>query len=67
MAHPSPSDEPKTPMWLPAIGAALFLVFGIWWATRVEDKPPPAPETTAATLDAAPEAGDAGPAGSPHR
>ncbi|HRG98120.1 MAG TPA: hypothetical protein PLR99_17835 [Polyangiaceae bacterium] len=25
-------DEPKTPMWLPALGAALFLLGGVWWA-----------------------------------
>lgn len=60
MAQPSPTEEPKTPMWLPAVGVALFLAVGIWWATRPEDKPPPAPETTAATLDAGPEAGEAG-------
>ncbi len=24
--------EPKTPMWLPALGATLFLLAGIWWA-----------------------------------
>lgn len=27
-------DEPKTPMWLPALGVALFLIVGIWFATR---------------------------------
>ena len=24
--------EPKTPMWLPALGATLFLMAGVWWA-----------------------------------
>lgn len=60
MAHPSaPPDEPKTPMWLPALGAALFVAVGIWWATRPEEKPAPV-ETTAEALDAGPEAGEAG-------
>ena len=27
-------DEPKTPMWLPALGALFFLLAGIWFATR---------------------------------
>ena len=55
MAQTSPTEEPKTPMWLPALGGALFLVVGIWWATRPVDKPPPAPPDTEAA-DAAPEA-----------
>jgi hypothetical protein len=29
--QPSPvEDEPQTPMWLPALGAALFIAFGLW-------------------------------------
>jgi hypothetical protein len=35
-----PPDEPRTPMWLPALGAALFLLVGIWWATRPSAAPP---------------------------
>ena len=27
-------QEPQTPMWLPALGVVLFLIAGIWWATR---------------------------------
>jgi hypothetical protein len=27
-----PEDEPKTPMWLPALGAALFVGVALWWA-----------------------------------
>jgi hypothetical protein len=40
--HGNPSDthsdappalpEPKTPMWLPALGAVLFLTAGLLWA-----------------------------------
>ena len=30
--HTEHPPEPKTPMWLPALGAALFLLAGIWWA-----------------------------------
>ena len=50
--------EPKTPMWLPALGAALFLLVGLWWATRPE---PPAPivddtaDAAAADAGAAPQ------------
>ncbi|MDB4943549.1 MAG: hypothetical protein JWP97_3083 [Labilithrix sp.] len=33
-AHHGPPapPEPKTPLWLPAVGAALFLAAGLWWA-----------------------------------
>lgn len=31
-AHAAPTlSEPKTPMWLPALGAFLFLVVGLIW------------------------------------
>ena len=33
-------DEPKTPMWLPALGAAIFLSVGLWWAVTPADVPP---------------------------
>jgi hypothetical protein len=47
--------EPQTPMWLPALGIALFLLAGIWWATRpVPQAAPPAP--AAAASSAAPAA-----------
>jgi hypothetical protein len=32
-------DEPRTPMWLPAVGAALFLVVGILWAISALSHP----------------------------
>lgn len=28
---PPPPPEPKTPMWLPALGAALFLIVALLW------------------------------------
>jgi hypothetical protein len=31
-SHEHHLPEPKTPMWLPALGATLFLLAGIWWA-----------------------------------
>jgi len=46
-AHDEASDEPKSPMWLPALGGALFLIWGIWWATRPNPPPPPEPAVTA--------------------
>ena len=42
--------EPQTPMWLPALGAVLFLAVGLWWATR------PAPPAAIAQ-DSAADAG----------
>jgi len=31
--HASPlEDEPQTPLWLPVLGAALFVTVGLWWA-----------------------------------
>ena len=49
-------------MWLPGLGAFLFLLVGIWWALQ----PKPAPETGSAAdagaESAAPAAGGAAPA-----
>lgn len=64
MAHDShasggDSDEPKSPLWLPALGAALFLLAGVWWLTRPSDLPPP----SAADAGAAAVTGDAAPGG----
>lgn len=48
--------EPKTPMWLPALGAVLFLTVGLLWglstpsAQNTQDSAKPA-------TSAAPEAG----------
>ncbi len=39
-ASPQPLAEPKTPMWLPALGAALFFTVGLVWAAT---PPPPVP------------------------
>jgi hypothetical protein len=38
---PPPPPEPHTPMWLPAVGALLFLTVGLLWALST-----PAKETT---------------------
>ena len=38
---PPPPAEPHTPMWLPAVGALLFLSAGLAWALTT-----PPPETT---------------------
>jgi hypothetical protein len=54
MAHGPQLDEPKTPMWLPALGGALFLALGIWWIARPAEPPPESaePTTAAAAVDA---------------
>jgi hypothetical protein len=41
-------EEPKTPMWLTAVGAALFVGVALWWAVT-----PSAPSTP---VEAAPSA-----------
>ena len=43
---PPLDDEPKSPMWLPALGAALFLGAGLWWAVTPAAVQP-APDTAA--------------------
>lgn len=47
-------NEPKTPLWLTALGGVLFLVAGLAWALRTPDAPPNADGKTpaAATADA---------------
>jgi hypothetical protein len=49
--HAEPEFEPKTPMWLPALGAALFVSAGLWWAVTPAP-PPPAPAEPAASAPA---------------
>src|SRR5579863_5725381 len=50
-----PDDEPKSPMWLPALGAALFLGVGLWWAVTPSAPPPvPAGSEPAASAAARP-------------
>lgn len=29
-----PSDEPRTPMWLPAVGVVVFLALGAFWCRK---------------------------------
>ena len=64
--HGNPSDhhsheppappEPKTPMWLPALGAVLFLTAGLIWGLTPSSKP----ESGNATGTAGSAAADAG-------
>jgi hypothetical protein len=37
---PPPPPEPQTPMWLPAVGAVLFLSVGLIWALSTPPKDP---------------------------
>ncbi len=57
---PPPPPEPKTPMWLPAVGAVLFLTVGLVWGlgSSGDETAPAAPATTAT---AAADAGAAPP------
>lgn len=54
---PPPPPEPKTPMWLPALGATLFLVVGLVWALSPAT---PEPATGAAPAPSASAGADAG-------
>ena len=42
--HPAPTaadvDEPQTPMWLPALGVAIFLGAGLAWAILPAESAP---------------------------
>lgn len=70
---PAPLPEPHTPMWLPAVGALLFLMVGLFWALSTPPKDStdlsgiPA-GTATATATAAPTApgGNAPGRGDPH-
>ena len=61
-AHgPPPPPEPKTPMWLPAVGAVLFLTVGLVWGLSGPSKDATADSAAAASASAAPAAAaDAG-------
>jgi hypothetical protein len=48
-----PADEPQTPLWLPAVGLALFVIFGAYLALGGGEAPA---EGTSATAEAPPEA-----------
>jgi hypothetical protein len=73
--HGNPSDphshgppvlpEPKTPMWLPALGGVLFLTVGLIWGL-MPSSAPAATDGTAPAASAAPAGPrDAG-AAAPH-
>jgi hypothetical protein len=47
--------EPKSPMWLPALGLALFALGGTTFALWPEDAPPPAAEASATASAEAPK------------
>ena len=57
-------DEPKTPMWLPVLGLALFLVFGLAWALRSVAPGPSAKETAASASASASSTAHAAPSAS---
>jgi hypothetical protein len=47
-------NEPKTPMWLTALGGVLFLLAGLMWALRTPtaENPNAAPPAGSAAADA---------------
>src|SRR3954469_18037006 len=55
---PPPPPEPQTPMWLPAVGALLFLTVGLVWALSTPPKETTdlsaMPATSAAPVQRAP-------------
>jgi hypothetical protein len=63
-------DEPKTPMWLPALGAALFVAVALWWAVTPSTPsiaPEPAASASASVAAAAPALPAPAPAPSPQQ
>jgi hypothetical protein len=50
-------EEPRTPLWMPALGAALFLTVGLVWAAT---PPPVAPVSTEGDAGEEAAAADAG-------
>lgn len=49
---PPPPPEPKTPMWLPALGAFLFLSVGLYWGLMPSKDAPAKANPTSATASA---------------
>lgn len=55
-----PADEPHTPLWMPAVGLALLVIFGTWLAlggdepSGEDQAEEAAPTATATALPAAP-------------
>lgn len=45
-------NEPKTPLWLTALGGVLFLIAGLAWALRTPTPDPNAAPADTATADA---------------
>lgn len=59
-AHgPPPPPEPKTPMWLPALSAVLFLTVGLVWGLSTPSKDATIETTPADTAEPAADAGAA--------
>ncbi len=58
----SDGNEPKTPMWLPALGAVLFLTAGLVWGLSS----PKAETSGDSAMPAATAAADAGAAARAH-
>jgi hypothetical protein len=55
--HAAPvEDEPRTPMWLPALGAALFVGAGLWWVLTPSAAPIVAEAAASASTPVAPAA-----------
>lgn len=52
---PEAPPEPKTPMWLPAVGGVLFLVVGLLWALSTPTKEPQPSKAPAAADAGAPQ------------
>jgi hypothetical protein len=52
-----PADEPRTPLWLPALGVALFALCGLYLAAggdETSESAPAAPSSASAAAQAAP-------------
>lgn len=54
MAHGPVLEEPRSPAWLPALGAALFLLVAVVWLTTRPEPKAPAPVVESVPADAGP-------------
>lgn len=54
MAHGPALEEPKSPNWLPALGAAFFLVVAVVWMTTRPEPKAAAPVVESVSADAGP-------------
>lgn len=64
-SHSEELPEPKTPLWMPFVGAALFLLAALGWLVTQPPNTDVAPDAKPAAAEAKPAAAEAKPAARP--